>query len=219
MNIVKQSASYAQKNFLSFNSDEFLNVTVNGCPLYQYERPTLQTTFQYSHSEYRAQMYRAFLVELMSSNGPMFSKEISLYSLENEFFSNEDYRLLSDESVYFYKEPLIELENKIYNVYNEHQEKDWDGYEAEPIQYLDQSIRFAEALFSESRLLIESVDIVPENDGCLCFEWFKTDNKFINVSVKNDILIFNYKIGDEKGCGETTFSGNRMLIEQIKKIA
>ncbi len=37
--------------------------------------------------------------------------------------------------------------------------------------------------------------------------------------VKNDILIFNYKIGDEKGCGKTTFSGNRMLIEQIKKIA
>lgn len=118
--------------------------------------------------------------------------------------------------------PLLELKNKIYNIYEKHQTNDWDGYEAEPIQYLKQSLRFAEALFAKSRLLIESVDIVPENDGCLCFEWFKTDSEFINVSVKNDILIFSYKIGDKNGCGEITFSDfsrEPMLIELIKKIA
>ena len=114
---------------------------------------------------------------------------------------------------------MLELEEKNYNVYYDCQIENWDGYEAEPIRYLSQSLQFADALFSESRMLIESIDIIPENDGCLCFEWFKSDSKFISISVKNDRLIYNYKIGDEEGCGETTFSGQKMLIEQIKKIA
>ena len=111
------------------------------------------------------------------------------------------------------------LEDKIHNVYNEHQEKNWDGYGAESIKYLDQSLKFAKDLVSESRILIESVDIVPENDGCLCFEWFYSHSKYINVSVKDDKLIYTYKLGDDNsGCGEVSYSGKQMIIEQIKRI-
>ena len=203
MNAVRQSASYAQTHLFFINRNTYEDIAINGYPLYQYERPILKLDAQYSHSEYCLQKYR-------SSKLIYFSEDETI---------DKDYKLLSDKSKFIYKKPILELQSKICNIYEKHQTKNWDGYEAEPIQYLDQSIHFAKALFSESRLLIESVDIVPENDGCLCFEWFRTDSKFINISVKNDTLIFNYKIGDEKGCGETTFSGQQMLIEQIKKIA
>ena len=115
------------------------------------------------------------------------------------------------------EKPLKDLENKIYDVYDEHKQENWDGYGAEPLKYPPQSLEFAKSLFSESRLLVEAVDIIPENDGCLCFEWFKSDGKFIAVSVKDDKLIYDYKIGDEEGCGETNFSGKKQLIIQIKR--
>ena len=73
-------------------------------------------------------------------------------------------------------------------------------------------------MFSESRILIESVDIVPENDGCLCFEWFKSNKEYINISVKNDKLIYTYQFEDDEGYGEVGFSEKQMLIEKIKKI-
>ena len=140
-------------------------------------------------------------------------------SIRVSFYPSKDHELLSDKKREFYEKPILELKEKIYNVYYECQIENWDGYDAEPIRYLSQSLQFADVLFSESRMLIESVDIIPENDGCLCFEWFKSDSKFISISVKNDRLIYNYKIGDEEGCGETTFPGQKMLIEQIKKVA
>ena len=113
---------------------------------------------------------------------------------------------------------LLELQDKIHNVCKEHQNTNWDGYGAEPMKYLRQSLQFANDLYDDLGLFIESVDIIPENDGCLCFEWFKNNNNFISISVKNDKLIYDYKIEDEEGCGETNFSGKNMLVEQIKKI-
>ncbi len=117
------------------------------------------------------------------------------------------------------KKPIEDLKNKIYNIYNERQDKNWDGYGAEPLKFLPQSLKFAESLFSESRLLVESVDIIPENDGCLCFEWYKSDEKFISVSVKGEKLIYNYEIYGEKSCGETNFYGKKSIIEKIKQVA
>ena len=113
---------------------------------------------------------------------------------------------------------LLELQERICNVYEEHQNENWDGYGAEPVKYLHQSLRFANDLFDDLGSLIESVDIIPENDGCLCFEWFNNDDNFISISVKNGKLIYDYKIENEEGCGETNFSGKDMLVEQIKKI-
>ena len=119
------------------------------------------------------------------------------------------------------KKPLKSLTNKICDVYNSHQEENWDGYGAEPLplEFLPQSLEFAKILFAESRLLAESADIIPENDGCLCFEWFKSDEKFISVSVKGEKLIYNYEIGGAKSCGETNFSGKKHIIEKIKQVA
>ena len=126
--------------------------------------------------------------------------------------------LMNKKHESIYNKPIEELYNTIINAYSNHQMKNWDGYGAEPIKYLRQSLAFAKALFSQSRLLIETVEIAPENDGCLCFEWFKTHSRFINVSIKSDKLIYDYEIGDDKGCGETTFSGKKMIIGQIKRV-
>ena len=127
-------------------------------------------------------------------------------------------KLLSDKKRIFDDKPITDLKNKIYDVYNERQNENWDGYGAEPLKFLPQSLKFAESLFSESRLLVESVDIIPENDGCLCFEWYKSDDKFITVSVKDEKLIYNYEINGEKGCGERNFYGKKDIIEKIKQV-
>ena len=116
------------------------------------------------------------------------------------------------------KKTMENLKNEICNVYNEHQDENWDGYGAEPLKFLPQSLRFAESLFSESGRLAESADIIPENDGCICFEWRKSDERFISVSVKGEKLIYNYEIGGAKGCGETNFYGKKDIIEIIKQV-
>ena len=212
--MIEQSGSVTHRNFLSVKPHS-VAFSINGYPLYQYEKLRLNLEIQYSPSEYLLQKYK-----VLSSDQSMSSKIIPFYSSENELFAEKECNLLSDRIHISYreKEPLKELENRIYNIYNEYQEKNWDGYGAEPMQYLNQSLQFAKALFAESRILIESVEVIPENDGCLCFEWFKSNSKFVNISVKDDKLIYTYKFGDEKSCGETTFSGKHMLIEQVKKI-
>ena len=130
-----------------------------------------------------------------------------------------DIELLSDNNKWIFdRKPIEDLRNKICNIYNERQDENWDGYRAEPLEFLSQSLEFADSLFSESRLLVESVDIVPENDGCLCFEWYKSDEKFISVSVKDETLIYNYEIAGAKGCGETNFFGKKDIIEKIKRV-
>ncbi len=116
------------------------------------------------------------------------------------------------------KEALKNLKNKIQKVYNKHQIKNWDGYNAQPLKWLPKALQFADILFQNSYDLIESVDIIPENDGCLCFEWFKSNNCLISISIKDDIIIYNYKIESTKGCGEVTLSGSYILIDQIKKV-
>lgn len=216
--MIEQSVSVAHRNFLSVKPHS-VAFSINGYPLYQYEKPILNLAIQSSPSEYLLQKYKDF-IKILSSDQSISSKIIPFYPSEEEFFAEKECNLLSDRVHISYreKEPLTELENRIYNIYNEYQEKNWDGYGAEPMQYLNQSLQFAKALFAESRILIESVEVIPENDGCLCFEWFKSNSKFINISVKDDKLIYTYKFGDDKSCGETTFPGKHMLIEQVKKI-
>ena len=196
MNAFEQSVSYKHKYRLSFSPNmEF----INGRPSYQYARPIFRFETPHFYSEFLSGSFEG----------------ISCYLPENEeSFNDTKHKLFSD----LYEKPILELKGKIYNIYREHQHENWDGYGAIPIKHLSQSLQFADALFHESMMLAESVDIAPENDGCLCFEWFKSESKFIGISVKKDKLIYNYKIGDEEACGETTFSGRQMLIEQIKKI-
>ena len=156
-----------------------------------------------SHSEYLLTQYKKDRFALLQE---MTFELLKVSHFSNLLFSN------------FLEKPFTELKNKICNVYQKHQEEKWDGYEAEPMKYLNESLKFAEDLFSESRTLIESVDVIPENDGCLCFDWFKSHSKYMTISVKDNKLIYTYKLGDEEDCGETTFSGKKDLIEKLKKI-
>ena len=211
MNAIQQNDFFAQT--LSSNID----FTINGNTLYQ-KKIIPKLIVQHSHSEYFFQKYKFLLTEIESDRGTILHDKVVTFYFEDKPSSDIEYRLLMNNEFELYDKPLLELQNKIYNIYDEHQIENWDGYGAEPIKYLNQSIQFAKALFDESRLLVESVDITPENDGCLCFEWFRTDSKFINISVKDNKLIYNYEIGDEKGCGETTFSGKQICIEKIKNI-
>ncbi len=140
---------------------------------------------------------------------------------QNQFvkvaFHSDIIVLLSERSQVIYDKPLKDLKDRINQVHEDHQEEGWDGYGAKPIQNLSQALQFAEALFQESRLLVEQVDIIPENDGAICFEWFVSYEQYVSVSVKNDKLIYHYQIGEEKGCGETNMAGKQMLFEKIKK--
>ena len=113
---------------------------------------------------------------------------------------------------------LQKLRKTIRSVYEKHQTKNWDGYGAEPVKYLNQALDFAKSLHSESPELADSAEIIPENDGCLCFEWHKSENQFITVSVKSDGLIYNYQKGEEEGCGETNVFGKNPLIDRIQRI-
>ena len=204
-----QNTCLAQKILLSSNSDEIWDVTIVGGYLLDLYQKHVSRTIRSSRSEYLPKKDKG-------TNQSVPAKEMPFQSLKDEFFINYKRSNLNEP---FYKEPLRELMNEIYNVYHEHEYDNWDGYGAEPIKYLEPALQFANDLFSESRMLIESVNIIPENDGCLCFEWFKSSNECINISVKNDKLIYLYEFGDEEGCGEVSFSGKQMLIDQIKKIA
>ncbi len=127
--------------------------------------------------------------------------------------------LLSERPLQFYDEkPLQDLEHKIIQVHDEHQTENWDGYGAKPVQNLSQALHFAKALFQESRLFVEKVDITPENDSAICFEWFLSNEQYVAISVKNDKLIYHYQSGEGKGCGETNFFGKQMLFEKIKQM-
>ena len=215
MNALNQSATHNSPDFLSIPKDgDNIVSSVNGHPLEQYDGMLMFNINKYpSPSEYLRTLSSVqkiipyikgnFRDKWMESN---INKPRSIdHTVVNNILNNNTIQIEN-------------LKQQIQNVYNKHQEKNWDGYDAEPIKYLSQSLQFASALFSESQLLIESIEIVPENDGCLCFEWFKSHKNYITISIKNDKLIYNYTIGDEKGCGEASFAGKEMLINQIRKI-
>ncbi|MDE0092079.1 MAG: hypothetical protein OXN83_02195 [Oligoflexia bacterium] len=200
--MTQQSASVFQKHFLSVKPDNS-NILINGLPLYLYEKSILKV-LPTSSSEYLPQHINTQeIIPLNYSENELFSPTVITPFVIGE-------------------KPLTELINRIYNIYHKHQRENWDGYGAEPIQYLSQSRQFAKALFLEARTLIESLEIIPENDGCLCFEWFKSSNKYITISVKGNILIYTYKFGNNRrGCGEATFSDKQIpsfLIEKIKTV-
>lgn len=204
--MIATQSLFDTKNSLSVSSDKTLEA-INNQPLNQYDKSVSPRT-PYTLSEYLFQRYK----KLNKIHNEMLM--ILHVSSNLSFVNKKDYK--SSESLYL--KPLIELHNKIHDIYDETKCKGWDGYGAEPIEYLEEALQFATDLFSESRTLIESVDIFPENDGCFCFEWFKSNNRYINISVKNDKLIYTYKFGKNEGCGEKTPEGKQKLIEQIKEV-
>ena len=191
MILPKHSISEQQRQFLSIKSNNSF-LLVNNLPLRWF---TYQTEHSCSYSEFDTQSVVVNMIPIPISK-PDYS------------FSQR----VIDERV------IKNLKKKINDLYDEHQNPNWDGYDAEPLRYLQQSLKFVDTFLFEP-ILLDTLDIAPENDGCLCFEWFKSKDNFISISVKNDKLIYNYKIEAEEGCGETNFHGKQMLIEKIRKVA
>ena len=125
-----------------------------------------------------------------------------------------------DDSLY-----LVTLKQKAYEnistIHKECQNEGWDGYDASPIseenaKYAREIIDFLSSLYPTK--VMKLIDIIPENDGNFCFEWFKSNDKFISVSIKKNRLIFNYKNKEKKSCGETNFADKNSIIQKIKEI-
>lgn len=212
-----QTSSYNQKNFFSFFFNEQQNsyckenerILINHKTLFQHENPMLSSINDVS-SEFlqsnRHESNKEFLIPIEDN--------INKVLLQNGL----DQQLLSESTGFIYDKPLQDLENKIQQIYDENQEENWDGYGAKPVQNLSQALVFAEDLFLESQFLVKAVDITPENDGSICFEWFISNNRHISVAVKNDKLIHHSQIGEETDCGEKSFSGSKKLIRQIREV-
>jgi len=227
MSALQQSASYTQDYPLSLSYENTTQLVKNDQVLVEQQvQPALRPRL----SRLRSESTRKIL--LASSPLHMYSESLFQYDplLFEILFSHTEAEAFCDIKIspvhsrtsIFYEKPLIDITYEIIDIYSERQKGNWDGYGAEPIKYLSQSLQFAEDLFLESMSLIESVDIIPENDGCLCFEWFKSDNKLISISVGRERFAYNYKLGDEEACGEISFSSfleKQMLIKRIKRIA
>ena len=220
MNTLKQSTLHNRQYFFSIVQNKHDIVPfINGYPAHQYENLTLGLKIRYSHSEYlNNKPLSSETIALSFSDYKVLEVIDNINTIEWVQNAFPSYQLRTVDELPDNRKQISQMRQKIRNIYNKYQEKNWDGYEAEPMKYLSQSLQFADMLSFESRSLIESADIIPENDGCLCFEWFKSDDKFISISVEDDQFIYNYKLGDEKGCGEVSFSGKQMLIDQIRKI-
>ena len=228
------SVSEKYNKFLSIPSSRNKITLINNIPLVQHEQVIkhLSSYSSFDHDQLSTDSPDSIIPVPIFKREPCYSNKNwrTVASINDAKQLIESYSTsLNDENAKIInrqKNPIKEnidtevqkLKNNIREVYSEYQHQDWDGYKAEPLKYLEESLKFADTFSFEPTPLTQFVDIVPENDGCLCFEWFKSKSKFISISVKEDTLIYNYKIGEEEGCGETNFSGKQMLIAKIKQI-
>ena len=215
-----QSPAHNQKHFLSCDLPQNREDVwyINGQPIYHHRVMVNQAgavpESAFSDSEYRRLKQLEGLKKKTKGTQQLITIAMGYYILQE----GADIPLSEKPALFDYKEPLQGLTDKIRQVHDEHQKENWDGYGAKPVQDLQQALKFAKALFQESRLFIEKVDIIPENDGTICFEWFLSHTQYVAVSVKNNKLIYHYQLGEEKGCGETNIFGKQMLFEKIKHI-
>ena len=110
------------------------------------------------------------------------------------------------------------LEDSICTLYDETRHVGWDGYGAEPLRYWAETLDFANRLLDHSRRLVETVDMVPEGDGSLCFSWRDQLCGYINICVQGDKLVYDYDILGEDVCGSANFAALPKLVEQIKRV-
>ena len=154
--------------------------------------------------------------KLLGNNLDIFLK----FSIEEILYGDQVQTYRDQVQVTYLNRALEELRQKIEDCFYTYQEENWDYYGAEPMKYLKESLEFANSLSNESIKFVEEVEIVPENDGSMCFEWYKTETKYIMISVENDQLVYNYKNENTNGCGETSlnFSKHSELFNMLKKV-
>lgn len=111
------------------------------------------------------------------------------------------------------KQEIIE---KICELYETHQEHDWNGYGANPLIEINayDSIRFVNSL--EDKLLPN--DVCPESTGNIGLEW-RSDMGYITASVDKKYVTYGGMVNDIKksGCFENSYMSD-FLIEAINEI-
>lgn len=127
-----------------------------------------------------------------------------------------------------------DIQQKLIDIYNECQEKNWDGYGANivPEETLNMAIKFLEALPEDVIIFKNDIwypDPGAEPDGDLDFEWYVSLGKLISVSVKSNgdlnyaMLLYENDDGEEKEqkYGMEKFDGKNIpeiILKLIRKI-
>ncbi len=73
---------------------------------------------------------------------------------------------------------IAKLSSELQRIFKEHSEKNWDGYEAEPIskKSRDYTKRFLETILLDSEFVtLPEPDLIPNPDGLIDAEWENED--------------------------------------------
>lgn len=95
-------------------------------------------------------------------------------------------------------QPLVQAFAQLEAVFNEHQEKNWDGYGALPISEIayQESMQFLVLL---DDLHLPMPDIAPEVDGGIELEWYKSTDFIFTINMSgSEILGYSGFYGKRK---------------------
>lgn len=112
---------------------------------------------------------------------------------------------------------IRKLLDKIYKLFKKYSKEDWNGYNASPLKHLHYACLFVHKLNNYPKTLLKKLDIIPEPDGAICFEWWKSKKNFMSVSVKEDELLYCYTIQGKHKYGETNFEGINLVFNTLKE--
>ena len=85
-------------------------------------------------------------------------------------------------------------------------EEGWDGFDATPIS--DSVIQQAKAFLSTMPLDMHPIDVSPEPDGHISFEWYRATTRVLSVSVSpSGDMHYAAIIGPAKSYGTEPFTG------------
>jgi hypothetical protein len=114
---------------------------------------------------------------------------------------------------------IDQLRQELASVCEEAQTPGWDGYGADPVS--EETIAFACEFVNCMPSSMEMPTVTVEPDGHVSFEWYRSPNRLVSVSVgENRELNFAATIGREQDCGNRVFCGVipkriAQLIEEV----
>ena len=112
--------------------------------------------------------------------------------------------------------------DEIKKLYEENNKKGWDGYGGLPIRRknMENALVFFDFISNRSKILIDNLDIVPENTGSLSFDWFRDHDCQVSVSIWKDRFHYFYVFPEKYGrdCGTLPWRDKEIMFSIIKKI-
>lgn len=151
--------------------------------------------------------------EYLNTSNSLSSGIEKFGNLLNPVESNRSYSATFDKN--------NEIQQELDELFKECSEKDWDGYEANPIT---KDAYFEAKRFIKSLLSIPSFpfpEIVPEPTGEIGFEWYKGKQQvfIVSVSGKNE-LVYAGLFGPNKVHGTEYFGDSlpSIVITNLKRL-